>query len=109
MSAADGSRRSATSQIARYVIASSPCTMGACPVQRAETPLLLRSWYRGGREHLAVVGSGSEDERQADGKTDYRVRERKGRVYVLRQPPLEAGAGPVTRLRELVESLLPGH
>ena len=48
--------------------------------------------------------------RQADGKTDYRVLEREGRVHVLRQPPPEAAqVGPGRRLRELVESLLPGH
>ena len=48
--------------------------------------------------------------RQPGGKTDYRVLDREGRVHVLRQPPPEAlAASPLTRLRELVESLLPGH
>ena len=47
--------------------------------------------------------------RQAGGKTDFRVLERDGPIRVLRQPPPEAPAGPVTRLRELVESILPGH
>jgi hypothetical protein len=48
--------------------------------------------------------------RDAGGRTDYRVLEREGRLHILRQPPPEAlHAGPVTRLRELIESLLPGH
>jgi hypothetical protein len=48
--------------------------------------------------------------RQADGTTDYQVLERKGRVHVVRQPPPDAlDAGPATRLRELVGSLLPGR
>jgi glycogen debranching enzyme len=48
--------------------------------------------------------------RQAGGKTDYRVLKREGTIHVLRQPPPEdLTAGPTTRLRELVESLLPGH
>jgi glycogen debranching enzyme len=48
--------------------------------------------------------------RDASGRTDYRVLKREGRIRVLRQPPPEdLHARPVTRLRELVESLLPGH
>lgn len=48
--------------------------------------------------------------RQADGTTAYKVIDRQGaRVHVLRQPPPgDLHAGPATRLRELVESLLPG-
>jgi glycogen debranching enzyme len=49
-------------------------------------------------------------ERDRGGRTDFRVLDRRGSVRVVRQPPPEAiGAGPATRLRELVESLLPGH
>jgi hypothetical protein len=48
--------------------------------------------------------------RDAGGTTDYRVLEREGHIHVLRQPPPEdRRARPLTRLRELVESLLPGH
>jgi glycogen debranching enzyme len=47
--------------------------------------------------------------RQAGGKTDFRVLDRDGPIHLLRQPPPEAQAGPFSRLRELVESLLPGH
>jgi glycogen debranching enzyme len=48
--------------------------------------------------------------RDRRGKTDYRVLGRRGTVRVLRQPtPEDVRAGPATRLRELVESLLPGH
>lgn len=47
--------------------------------------------------------------RDASGKTDYRILEREGTIHVLRQPPPEARVGPVRRLHELVESLLPGH
>jgi glycogen debranching enzyme len=59
------------------------------------------------------IGSGRisiQFKRDASGRTDYRVLEREGRLHVLRQPPPGAlHAGPVTRLRELIESLLPGH
>jgi glycogen debranching enzyme len=48
--------------------------------------------------------------RDHSGRTDYRVLERNGTIRVLRQPPPEAlGIGPLSRLRELVESLLAGH
>jgi glycogen debranching enzyme len=48
--------------------------------------------------------------RDASGRTDYRVLKREGRLHILRQPPPEAlHAGPATRLREVIESLLPGH
>jgi hypothetical protein len=48
--------------------------------------------------------------RDASGRTDYRVLKREGRMHVLRQPaPEDLHARPATRLRELVESLLPGH
>jgi glycogen debranching enzyme len=48
--------------------------------------------------------------RDRHGNTDYRVLGRSGTVRVLRQPaPEDVHAGPVTRVRELVESLLPGH
>jgi glycogen debranching enzyme len=48
--------------------------------------------------------------RDRKGKTDYRVLGRQGTVRVLRQPaPEDVRAGPATRVRELVESLLPGH
>jgi glycogen debranching enzyme len=51
-----------------------------------------------------------EFKRDAGGKTDYRVLERLGQLHVLRQPPPESQtAGPFTRMRGLVESLLPGH
>jgi glycogen debranching enzyme len=59
------------------------------------------------------VGDGRvslEFERDDGGATDYRVLERSGSVRVLRQPPPEdVRARPLDRLRELVESLLPGH
>ena len=43
-------------------------------------------------------------------ESDYRVLERRGPIHVLRQPPPEAqNASPGTRLRELVESMLPGR
>jgi glycogen debranching enzyme len=48
--------------------------------------------------------------RRASGKTDYRILQREGRLHVLRQPPPDAlHVSPARRLRELVESLLPGH
>lgn len=47
--------------------------------------------------------------RDASGKTDYRVLEREGTIHVLRQPLPDAQVGPIVRLRELIESLLPGH
>jgi len=48
--------------------------------------------------------------RDRHGKTDYRVLGRSGTVRVLRQPaPEDVRAGPAIRVRELVESLLPGH
>jgi glycogen debranching enzyme len=48
--------------------------------------------------------------RQPGGETDYKVLERKGRIHVLRQPPPDAlDTAPGIRLRELVESLLPGR
>jgi glycogen debranching enzyme len=47
--------------------------------------------------------------RDTSGQTDYQVLAREGTLHVLRQPPPNAAVGAVTRLRELVESLLPGH
>jgi glycogen debranching enzyme len=47
--------------------------------------------------------------RDQSGRTDYRVLRREGTLHVLRQPPPDAGAGPIPRLRDLVESMLPGH
>lgn len=48
--------------------------------------------------------------RDAAGTTEYRVIEREGAIRVLRQPPPEdQRTRPITRLRELVESLLPGR
>ncbi|HEV8191313.1 MAG TPA: glycogen debranching N-terminal domain-containing protein [Ktedonobacterales bacterium] len=47
--------------------------------------------------------------RDGTGQTDYQVLAREGTLHVVRQPPPNAPVGPVTRLRELVESLLPGH
>ena len=47
--------------------------------------------------------------RDASGKTDYRILEQEGTIHVLRQPAPEARVGPMKRLHELVESLLPGH
>jgi glycogen debranching enzyme len=47
--------------------------------------------------------------RDASGKTDYRVVEQEGIIHVLRQPPPQARVGPVRRLHDLVESLLPGR
>lgn len=48
--------------------------------------------------------------RDRKGKTDYRVLGRRGTVRVVRQPaPEDRRAGPAARVRELVESLLPGH
>lgn len=43
-------------------------------------------------------------------RTDYRVLDREGPIRVLRQPPpQDLRTRPIERLRELVESLLPGH
>ena len=48
--------------------------------------------------------------RDASGHTDYQIIERKGRLHVLRQPsPQALDVGPGQRLRDLVESLMPGH
>jgi glycogen debranching enzyme len=59
------------------------------------------------------VGRGSvsiQFRRTAGGGTDYRVLEKQGGIRVLRQPAPEAlSVTPATRLRELVESLLPGR
>jgi glycogen debranching enzyme len=47
--------------------------------------------------------------RDGSGQTDYQVLAKEGSLHVLRQPPPNALVGPITRMRELVESLLPGH
>jgi hypothetical protein len=48
--------------------------------------------------------------RGRDGATDYRILEREGPLHVVRQPPPDdLQAGPLTRLRDLGGSLLPGH
>ena len=59
------------------------------------------------------VGDASVDlhcKRDRGGATDYRVRNRRGTLRVLRQPPLDSpGAAPWDRVGDLVASLLPGR
>ncbi len=51
-----------------------------------------------------------EFNRDSGGATDYRVLQRGGDIRVIRQPPpQDRRVTAATRLRELVESLLPGH
>ena len=72
------------------------------PTLPAWLPDLTLRNLRIGKSRLAI-----RFRRHSDGKTDYKVLERKGRIHVVRQPPPNAqNAGPATRLRELAESLL---
>jgi glycogen debranching enzyme len=73
----------------------------------------LPEWLPRLRLRNLRIGQGRvslEFTRDRSGKTDYRVLDRSGPIRVLRQPPPEdLEARPVDRLRELVESLVPGH
>jgi hypothetical protein len=49
-------------------------------------------------------------ERDTDGRTDYRVLDTRGTLHVIRQPsPWSLTAGVGERLRDVIESLLPGR
>jgi glycogen debranching enzyme len=59
------------------------------------------------------VGDAAVDlrfERDSAGRTDYRVLETRGTLHVVRQPsPWSLTAGVGERIRDVIESLLPGH
>ncbi len=59
------------------------------------------------------IGEASVDlrfERHASGRTDYRVLETRGTLHVVRQPsPWSLTAGVGERIRDVIESLLPGR
>jgi glycogen debranching enzyme len=75
------------------------------PELPAWLPELTLRGLRVGRGSLSIQFC-----RSAGGGTHYRVLEQQGGIRVLRQaPPETLDVGPATRLRELVESLLPGH
>jgi glycogen debranching enzyme len=75
------------------------------PVLPPWLPELSLRGLRVGRGRVSL-----QFKRDANGRTDYRVLEREGGLRVLRQPPPEdLRARPLGRLRELAESLLPGH
>ena len=63
--------------------------------------------------HGLRVGDASVDlrfDRQEGGRTDYRVLETRGRLHVVRQPsPWSLTAGVGERIRDVIESLLPGR
>jgi hypothetical protein len=49
-------------------------------------------------------------QRDEDGRTDYRVLDKCGTLHVIRQPsPWSLTAGAGERIRDVIESLLPGH
>jgi hypothetical protein len=48
--------------------------------------------------------------RKKNGESTYRVLEKKGRLHVVRQPsPWSLTAGPIERVVDLLQSLLPGR
>jgi hypothetical protein len=59
------------------------------------------------------VGEASVDlafTRSGSGRTDYRVLDTRGTLHVVRQPsPWSLTAGVGERIRDVIESLLPGH
>jgi glycogen debranching enzyme len=59
--------------------------------------------------HIAEARVSLQFKRDAGGHTDYRILEQEGTLHVLRQPVPNASVSPLHRLRDLVESLLPGH
>jgi glycogen debranching enzyme len=75
------------------------------PALPAWLPELTLRGLRVGRGSVSI-----QFRRTSGGGTDYRVLDKHGGIRVLRQPPPETlDVSPATRLRELVESLLPRH
>ncbi len=73
----------------------------------------LPAWLPGVTLRGLRVGDAAADltfQRDEDGRTDYRVLDKRGTLHVIRQPsPWSLTAGAGERIRDVIESLLPGH
>jgi hypothetical protein len=90
--------------------------LGLYPYAPLRTLLLdpnLPSWLPNVTVRGLRVGEAAVDlqfRRRTDGRTDYRVLDTRGRLHVVRQPsPWSLTAGAGERIRDILESLLPGH
>jgi glycogen debranching enzyme len=73
----------------------------------------LPAWLPSVTLHGLRVGDAAVDlifQRDEDGRTDYRILDKCGTLHVIRQPsPWSLTAGAGERIRDVIESLLPGH